>query len=71
MDLKCKAARMQKIPPTNAEHMEIRVQSLSWEDPLEWEKATYSRILVWKIPWTEEPCELQPLGGKDLNTTER
>ena len=51
--------------------LEIWVQSLSWEDPVEWEKATYSRILVWKIPWTEEPCELQPLGGKDLNTTER
>ena len=25
------------------------------EDPLEEEMATHSRILAWKIPWTEEP----------------
>ena len=24
-------------------------------DPLEQEVATHSRVLVWKIPWTEEP----------------
>ena len=28
------------------------VWSLGWEDPLEKEKATYSSILVWRIPWT-------------------
>ena len=33
---------------------EIRVQSLGWEDLLEKEMATYSSILAWKIPWTEE-----------------
>ena len=27
---------------------------LGWEDPLEEGMATYSSILVWKIPWTEE-----------------
>ena len=32
----------------------MRVQSLGWEDALEGEKATHSRILAWKIPWTEE-----------------
>ena len=26
-----------------------------WEDPLEEEMATDSRILAWEIPWTEEP----------------
>ena len=31
------------------------VQSLSQEDTLEEEIATYSSILAWKIPWTEEP----------------
>ena len=31
------------------------VQSLGWEDPLEKEMGTHSSILVWKIPWTEEP----------------
>ena len=28
---------------------------LAWEDPLEKEMATYSRVLAWEIPWTEEP----------------
>ena len=33
---------------------ETQVQSLCQEDPLEKEMATHSRILAWKIPWTEE-----------------
>ena len=32
-----------------------------WEDPLEKGKATYSSILAWEIPWTEEPGGLQPM----------
>ena len=32
---------------------ETYVQSLSYEDPLEKERATYSRILAWEISWTE------------------
>ena len=32
------------------------------EDPLEKEMATHSNILVWEIPWTEEPGRLQPMG---------
>ena len=35
------------------------VQSLGWEDPLEKGMATHSSILVWRIPWTEEPGGLQ------------
>ena len=31
------------------------VQSLGQEDPLEKEMATYSSILAWEIPGTEEP----------------
>ena len=31
------------------------VWSLGQEDTLEKEMATYSSILVWEIPWTEEP----------------
>ena len=27
------------------------VQSLGWEDPLEKEMTTHSRILAWEIPW--------------------
>ena len=28
------------------------------EDPLEKKMATYSSILAWEIPWTEEPGRL-------------
>ena len=38
---------------------ETQVQFLVREDPLEKEMATHSRILAWKIPWTEEPGRLQ------------
>ena len=31
---------------------ETWVLSLSWEDPMEKEKATHSSILPWRIPWT-------------------
>ena len=42
----------------------MRVRSLSWEDPLEKEKATHSSILAWKVPWTEEPGGLQSMGSQ-------
>ena len=41
---------------------ETRVQSLGQEDPLEKEMATYSGILAWRIPQTEEPGGLQCMG---------
>ena len=41
---------------------ETWIRSLGWEDPLKEEMATHSSILAWKIPWTEEPCRLQPMG---------
>ena len=40
------------------------VQSLSQEDLLEEEMATYSSILSWRIPWTEEPGGLQSMGSQ-------
>ena len=43
----------------------MRVQSLGWEDHLEEEMAIHSIILVWKIPWTEEPGGLQSMGSQD------
>ena len=43
---------------------ETGVQSLGWEDPLEKGIATYSSILAWTIPWTEEPGGLQSMGSK-------
>ena len=35
---------------------------LGQEDSLEEKMATYSSILAWKIPWTEEPGQLQSIG---------
>ena len=43
---------------------ETWVQSLDWEDTLEKEMAAHSSILVWEIPWTEEPDGLQSMGSQ-------
>ena len=40
---------------------ETQVRSLGWEDPLEKEMAIHSRIMAWKIPWTEESGRLQSM----------
>ena len=42
---------------------ETLVQSLGRADLLEKEMATHSRILAWKIPWTEEPGGLWSVRG--------
>ena len=36
--------------------------------PLEKEMATYSNILNWEIPWTEEPGALQSMGSQESTT---
>ena len=41
---------------------ETQFQSLGGEDPLEKEMATHSSIVAWKIPWKEEPGNLQSMG---------
>ena len=41
---------------------ETWVRFLGQEDPLEKEMATHSSILAWRIPWMEEPGELQSMG---------
>ena len=43
---------------------EMLVQSLGKEDLLRKEMAIHSRILVWEIPWTEEPVRLQSMGSQ-------
>ena len=48
--------------PANVGDIETWVPSLSQEDPLEESMATHSSILAWRIPWTEEPGGLQPVG---------
>ena len=52
------AQRVKSLPAMQ----ETQVQSLDWEYPLENGMATHSSILVWRIPWTEEPGELQSMG---------
>ena len=37
------------------------VQSLGQEHLLEEDMATHSNVLVWNIPWTEEPGRLQSM----------
>ena len=45
---------------------EMQVQSLGLEDSLEKGMATHSSILVWRIPWTEEPTGLQSTGSQGV-----
>ena len=40
---------------------ETQVPSLSQEDPLEKQMATHFNILVWRIPWIEEPGRVQSM----------
>ena len=59
------AQSVKKLPA----EQETRVQSLGQEDPLEKEMATYSSILAWKTPSTEEPGGLQSMGSQESDTT--
>ena len=43
---------------------ETRIPSLGQEDPLEKGMGTHSHILIWRIPWTEEPGRLQSIGSQ-------
>ena len=52
-------AQLVKNPPAV---QETWVGSLGREDPLEEEMATRSRMLTWKIPWTEKLGGLQSMG---------
>ena len=49
---------------------ETRVQSMSWEDPLEKEMATHSSFLAWEIPWQKSLMGYSPWGRKELDMTE-
>jgi len=50
---------MVKNPPAV---QETQVRSLGQDDSLEKGMATYSSMLAWRIPWTEEPGGLQSKG---------
>ena len=45
----------------NLSAMQTWIQSLGQEAPLEKGMATYSSILAWRIPRTEEPVEVQSI----------
>ena len=48
------AQKLKRLPPVQ----ETQVRSLGWEDPMEKEMVTHSRILSWRILWMEEPGRL-------------
>ena len=50
---------------------ETRVWFLGLDIPLEKEMAIHSSILVWRIPWKEEPGRLQSTGSQESDMTER
>ena len=50
---------------------ETWVQSLGQEDFLEKGMTTHSRILAWRISWTEEPHGCSPWGHKESDMTEQ
>ena len=49
---------------------DTQVLSLGLEDPLEEEMATYSSILAWRIPWTEETGGLHTVHGVTQSQTQ-
>ena len=62
-------AQTVKYPPAM---QETQVRSLGQEEPQAKGMATHSSILVWGIPWTEEPGRLHnPWGPKESDTTEQ
>ena len=48
---------------------ETWVQFMGQKVPLEKEMTTYSSILAWRIPWTEEPGRLQFTGSQESDMT--
>ena len=52
---------MVKNPPVNAGDVRDGGSIPGQEDPLEEGMGTYSSILAWRIPWTEEPGGLQSI----------
>ena len=57
---------MVKNPPAHAGDPRDVGSSLGQEDPLEQEVAIHSKILAWKIPWTQEPGGLQCVGSQKV-----
>ena len=56
-----------KNPPAM---QETWIRSLGWEDPLEEGMETHFSVLAWRLPWTEEPGELESMGSQRDGQTE-
>ena len=54
--------------PAHAGDIEIRVQSLDWENTLEEGMEIHSSTLAWRNPWTEESGSYSPQGHKKSQT---
>ena len=62
---------MVKNPPAHAR--DKRCGFNPWVGKILWRRdwqATYSSMLAWRSPWTEEPGGLQSVGHKKSDTTE-
>ena len=55
-----------KNPTPSAGNIRDMGWILGQEDPLEEGTATHSSILAWRIPWTQEPGGLQPIGSQRI-----
>ena len=59
-----------KNPPANTGDTRESRSTPGLGRSLKEEMATRSCILAWKIPWTEEPGELESVGFAESDTTE-
>ena len=73
IELPCDPARVSQValevknPAANAGDIRDMVQSLGCEEPLkEGGHGTYSSVLGWRIPWTEEPGELPSMESQRI-----
>ena len=59
---------VKNLPPNAGDTRDMGL--MDQEAPLKEEMATYTRILAWKIPWTEELGRLQSIVSQESDTTE-
>ena len=60
----CQASLVAQMVKNLHAIQETRVQSQGQEDPVEEGMETHFSILVWRIPWTEEPGRIQSMGSQ-------
>ena len=53
---------VKNLPVSAGDAVDVGLISLGREDPVEEGMAALSRILAWRVPLTEEPGRLQPVG---------